>query len=277
LTAIIGCRTLLRESTKDPTRCRELVSGWPDFIEIVDASSHGVGGLLWAKHLNASQRIFAGNGQKMSQPARSFSNPIGIITNSDLEMAGVLILWLMMEAGRVALYSDNTPTVGWTKRLASRKSLVAEHFVQALALRIKTNKTCPLTTLHIEGKLNSISDVPSRSFGSTPAWHCTSDESFLTLFNSLFPLPSQNSWTGFRLNSKVVMRVISTLRTQHSDLEGWRRLPKIKNHVGTTGARTSNLWELGCALRQNSGGFWRNSDKRPRTDRNRHRNVLLLT
>ncbi len=29
------------------------------------------------------------------------------------------------------------------------------------------------------------------------------DESFLILFNSLFPLPSQNSWTGFQLNSKV--------------------------------------------------------------------------
>ena len=26
-------------------------------------------GLLWAKHLNASQQFFAGNGQKMSQPA----------------------------------------------------------------------------------------------------------------------------------------------------------------------------------------------------------------
>ena len=123
------------------------------------------------------------------------------------------------------------------------KSLVAEHFVQALALRIKTNKTCPLTTLHIEGKLNSISDVPSRSFGSTPAWHCTLDESFLTLFNSLFPLPSQNSWTGFRLNSKVVVHVIFTLRMQHSNLEGWHRLPKIGSHVGTTSACTSNLWE----------------------------------
>ena len=89
---------------------------------------------------------------------------------------------------RVALFSDNSPAVRWTKRLASCKSLVAKHFVQALALRIKTNKTCPLTTLHIEGKLNSISDVPSRSFGSTPAWHGTSDESFLTLLNSLFPL-----------------------------------------------------------------------------------------
>ena len=180
----------------------------------------------------------------------SFSNPMGTITNSDLEMAGVLILWLVMEAvcqplqeKRVALFSDNLPAVGLTKRPASHKLLVAKHFVQALALRIKTNKTCPLTTSHIEGKLNSISYVPSRSFGSTRAWHCTSDESFLTLLNTLFPLPLQNSWTGFWLNSKVVVRVISTLRTQHSDLEGWRRLPKIGSHVGTTGARTSNLWE----------------------------------
>jgi hypothetical protein len=175
---------------------------------------------------------------------------MGTITNSNLEMAGVLILWLVMEVvcqplqkKWVALFSDNSPAVGWTKRLASCKSLVAKHFVQALALWIKTNKTCPLTTLHIEGKLNSISDVPSRSFGSTPVWHCTLGESFLTLFNSLFPLPLQNSWTGFRLNSKVVMHMISTLRTHHSDLEGWHRLPKIGSHLGTTGARTSNLLE----------------------------------
>jgi len=57
------------------------------------------------------------------------------------------------------------------------------------------------------------------------------------------PQSSQNSWTGFRMNSKVVMRMISTLQTQHSDLEGWRRLPKIGIHVGTTGVRMSNLWE----------------------------------
>jgi hypothetical protein len=46
LAAIKGCRTLLRESTKDPTQCKELVSGWPDFVGIVDASSHGVGGVV---------------------------------------------------------------------------------------------------------------------------------------------------------------------------------------------------------------------------------------
>ena len=44
LRSIKGCRTLLRESFQEPTRCRELTSRWPDFVGIVDASSHGVGG-----------------------------------------------------------------------------------------------------------------------------------------------------------------------------------------------------------------------------------------
>ena len=107
--------------------------------------------------------------------------------------------------------------------------------------------------LHIEGKLNSISDVPSRSFGSTLTWHCTLDESFLTLFNSLFPLPSQNSWTGFWLNSKVVMCVISTLWTQHSDLEGWRRLPKSGSHIGTTGRGQQNRLVMVSSLCHGEG------------------------
>ena len=36
---------MLRESFREPTRCRELTSRWPDFVGIVDASSHGVGGV----------------------------------------------------------------------------------------------------------------------------------------------------------------------------------------------------------------------------------------
>ena len=44
LHALQGCYTLLRESTREPMRCRELTSGWPDYVGVVDASSHGVGG-----------------------------------------------------------------------------------------------------------------------------------------------------------------------------------------------------------------------------------------
>ena len=250
-TALRGCRTLLRESTKDPTRCKELVSGWPDFVGIVDASSHGVGGVVVGELSTCVPTVFHWEWPPdIKADIKLFANPTGSITNSDLEMAGILLLWLVMEGvcdsvqeKCVALFSDNSSTVAWVTRLASRKSVIAEHFVQALALRIKANKTCPLTTLHIEGKRNAISDIPSRSFGSNPVWHCTTDNDFLTLFNSTFPLPSQNSWTGFRLTSKIAIRVISMLRTNHIDLEGRRRPPKIGSHVGITGATVSNLWE----------------------------------
>jgi hypothetical protein len=178
-------------------------------------------------------------------------------------MAGLLLLWLVIEGicgilveKRVALFSNNMPTVAWVLHLASQKSLAAEHFVQALILQLKTNKTCQLTTLHIEGKQNAIADIPSRSFGSNPAWHCISDSKFLTLLISMFPCPAHKSWTVFHPSYKMVTRMISMLRTQHSELDEWRRLPRIGNHVGNIGNLTSNLWEwnyiyrLPCSSRE---------------------------
>jgi hypothetical protein len=90
---------------------------------------------------------------------------------------------------RIALFRDNSPTIGWVTCLASKRSLVAEHLVQTLALRLKTQRACPLMPIHIKEKCNAISDVPSRSFGSNPAWKCNTDADLLTLFNPKFPLP----------------------------------------------------------------------------------------
>jgi hypothetical protein len=70
---------------------------------------------------------------------------------------------------RIMLFNDNSPSIGWVTRLASKQSLVAKHLVQALALQLKIQRACPLTPIHIEGKCNAISDVPSQLFGSNPA------------------------------------------------------------------------------------------------------------
>ena len=63
-------------------------------------------------------------------------NPKGKITNSDLEMAGLLLLWLIMEevcdvksGTHAALFSDNQPTVCWVKRMASKSDGVAGELV----------------------------------------------------------------------------------------------------------------------------------------------------
>jgi hypothetical protein len=95
LTAVEGCQTLLRESTKEPTRWQELVSGWPDYIGIVDASGQGVGGVVVGELSDCTPVVF-----RWEWPANiknnivSSSNPTGGLTNSDLEMAGLLMLWL---------------------------------------------------------------------------------------------------------------------------------------------------------------------------------------
>ncbi len=170
----------------------------------------------------AYQRSSGGSGlQRLKHYIRQRRFP-----TPDLEMAGLLFLWLVMESvcgnfqeKQVTLFSDNSPTVGWVRRLATRGSLVSAHLIWALALRLKLKGTCPLTPLHIAGEENLMTDIPSRSFGSEPKWCCKSNHDLLTLFNTLFPLPSQNSWTVFQLSSAISMRVTSVLLMKDFTLE----------------------------------------------------------
>ncbi len=93
LVAVKECRTLLRESSDSPTRCRELVSGWPDYIGVCDASSHGVGGVIIGENEACVHTVFR---WEWSQAVKA-QYLEKKITNSNLEMAGLLFLWLVME------------------------------------------------------------------------------------------------------------------------------------------------------------------------------------
>ena len=89
LHALQGCCTLLRDSTREPTRCQELTSGWPDFVGIVDTSSHGVGGVVFGKLSACTPTVFRWQWHDdVCAQLKSNANPKGIITNSDLEWHG---------------------------------------------------------------------------------------------------------------------------------------------------------------------------------------------
>jgi hypothetical protein len=161
-----------------------------------------------------------------------------------------LIIFLVVEEivcnlteANIALFSNNTPTISWVTRLASRHSIVAANLVVALALCLKKLCCCPLTPQHIKGKENTITDIPSRLFGSVPQWHFKLNSDLQTFFNSHFPLPNQTSWNVFKLHSDVAMHVILILRTKHFLLDEWWQLPKIRSLTGTTGPNTSHLWD----------------------------------
>ena len=256
--SVVDCRTFLRESVSTPTKCKNLVPGWPDYVGITDASGYGVGGCVIGENKAVPPTVF-----RFQWPADitndivSVSNPNGRITNSDLEMAGLLLLWLVMEDvcptvedAHVALFSDNSPTVHWVQRLAAKHSQVAMQLVRALALRLQRSRASPLTPLHIAGVDNSMTDIPSRSFGSEPKWFCKSHSELLTLFNTTFPLPHQASWTVYHPSSAITTRVISILRMKLFTADEWRRLPTAGTNIGTVGCPTSHLWEWTLTYRK---------------------------
>jgi hypothetical protein len=260
--AIGDCRTLLREATKHPTKCRELVMGEPEFIGVQDASMEGVGGFIVGNTKECVPTVFRMQWPKdiKREVAKSMAKEGGTITNSDLEMAGMLLLWLVLEdvckvkpGAHVALFSDNSPTVNWVRRMAARGSLVADQLLRALALRLKQKHVSPLTPLHIEGKKNEMTDIPSRSFGSVAKWFCKNDDELLTLYNSRFPLPEQNTWTIYRPSREIESRVISVLRQQVLKMEEWHRLPKPGRHTGEIGQPTANLWAWTLTYRGTTG------------------------
>jgi len=256
LQAVRDIRTILRESSKSPTPCRQLVNGWPWYVGIVDASSHGVGGVIVGEEKECVPTVFRMEWPQFIKEAMIKRGKKGSISNSDLEAAGLLLLWLVMEVvcdlsagAHVALFNDNSPTVHWAERLTA-KSGPAACVIRALALRLKAREASPLVPLHIAGEENSITDIPSRSFGIPAEWFCADDDALHEKMNSLFPLPNQAFWSVFHLTSAICTRVTSVLQTRHIDMEEWRRLPKIGSYIGSIGAPMSSLWEWTLTFRR---------------------------
>jgi hypothetical protein len=158
---------------------------------VVDASSHSVGGIIIGELLECLPTVF-----RLQWPPDitvneiSKANPKGTITNSDLKLAGIV---LPLAEKCIALFSNNSPTVSWVQQMACHSSLVAKQLIRVLALRFNLQKVCLITTLHIAGDQNSMTDIPSRSFGSEHKRHFKSEHDLLTFFNCNFTLPSQNS------------------------------------------------------------------------------------
>ena len=137
--AIADCRTMLQDALARPTPCRELVPDWPSFVGVKDASIHGVGGVVFGEARSCPPTVFRFEWpQEVKDEVITHLNPRGSITNSDLECAGLVLLWLVMEAilplnapevAHVALFSDNAPTVSWVERFAARGSRVADQLL----------------------------------------------------------------------------------------------------------------------------------------------------
>ena len=219
-------KILLRKSTLRPSNCRELISGWTDYIGVKYAYGHGIGGVLFGETSPCPPTVF-----RMQCPEwfkREIflsSNCTGTLTKSDLEMYVLLLLCLLLEevckvksGGHVALFSDNHLTVSWVDWLASKISIVAGQLLRALAFGLKMKGASPLTPFHIAVQQNSMMDITSRLFCSEIKCHCKTDTE-LFLINNKFPLPNKASWTVFHPTKKICIEIISVLRMEVTTIE----------------------------------------------------------
>lgn len=161
---------ILTDMKTRPTHVNELVLQTIADVGNMDASGIGAGG-VWMSTCGAYENIVwrLEWTAEISNLVVSESNPRGTITNSDLEMAAILIQWLILEQIGTPFHtsalvrSDNTPACSWATRMTP-KSKIAARLVRALALRQRISQSSPMITLHVAGKANDIADIPSRSF-----------------------------------------------------------------------------------------------------------------
>jgi len=229
--------TLLQVANKHPTPCQDLVQAPADYGGYCDASKNGAGGVWFGFERHLPPIVWRVEfPPEIQKQLVSQDNPRGTISNSDLEMLGLILQWLVLENfvelahTHVACWCDNTPTVAWASKLLSTKAVKAAQLLRILALRMNACQASPLTTLHIEGTKNGMANFALRSFKKFP-----DTKAFLTEFHLQFPLPQDAFWTEYHFPKKMLGCVFSTLSTTTPKLESWRRLQKRGSVTGGTG------------------------------------------
>jgi hypothetical protein len=239
--ALLDWCTLVHRLSARPTMILELIPNTPWYVCYVDASGSGVGGVWLSGDMQIKPYVWRRQWPKdITDNLVSFTNPSGTINNSELEMAGVLLAWLVLEKiapsslqySTVGIFCDNTPAVSWSNRLQSSKSTVAGHLLRVLALRQHIHRSSPCLTISIAGVVNVMADHASRSYIKPE--YLKPNTTFLDVFAKNFPLQS-NSWTEYHLPNNIFSRVTSCLRGTPLTMASWLAIPKQDKNIGLTG------------------------------------------
>jgi hypothetical protein len=262
--ALLNLAVMVTALATRPTHIQELVPGDDHYVGYCDACATGAGGVWMSGELHIAPIVWrVAFGPDIATQVVSDTNPRGRLTNSDLELAAVLLHYMVLQQEvdmrfkRAGALSDNTPTVAWTKRLADKsQSHTAGRLLRGLAATLREAQAGPLTVASVAGRNNKMADVASRSF-NTP--NLVNDALFLTHFISLFPLPQSQSWKLVHLMPEKISLVTSTLAGQRLPLQRW--MTSSKPRTGTHGWSSARMpaktrTSLAAVNPSNSSSLW---------------------
>jgi hypothetical protein len=210
--------TMLEAACVHPSHITELMGPYlPHYYGYCDASAEGAGG-VWLPVTRWCPALV----WRLRWPSwveAEVRKKHGRITNSDVECAAIFIMECLVEhfiTGESAgvatwLGSDNSPSVSWNTRMASRSmSRIPDRMLRILAMRQRLTRRGPMDINHVKGITNGMADFASRSFGSDPT-----AEQFTASFTHKFPLPVQlGSWRLAHVPTGIASATLSILQQE---------------------------------------------------------------
>lgn len=248
--ALSDFRLLHQDLARRPTRLYELVPLPPTIDGDHDASGKGMGGVLlpgptavpraWQAAPSPLSPIVwrAQFPPDITADLVSRTHPHGLITNSDLELAGSL---LQHEAAAqcfdirertILSHTDNTPTLFWQRKGSTTTTGPPAYLLRAQALHQRHHRYVPRHDF-LPGLANAMSDDASRL-------HHLSDADFLTYFNCTYP--QATSWQLWTPSPGILSSAILALRKRPCVPALLLREPAVAMPTGVAGAPFAPTW-----------------------------------
>jgi hypothetical protein len=232
--AIMDICPLIHRLSRRPTHVKELLPDSPSYAAFHDAAAEGAGGVWFSLTTNMQPLLWQTTFPRdITESVISEDSPSGSITNSDLELvAEVLAVGVILtEAPDVkhktlGKLCDNSPTVGWIERMASRSMFpTAGRLLRGIAYMLHTRHTGQVITVHIPGAENAMADVASLLAKTLAMFSPTkphlSDKDFRSSFDIAFPLPNKHEWKLATVPDWLKYNVFEKLRGKQLDLQQW--------------------------------------------------------
>ena len=216
---------------KRPTRLAEIVPDDPVAIGACDASGKGMGGVWFS--LDLPPLLWRATFPPGPPPPLvSSDNPHGDITNSDLELVGVVGQqdvvsqhWDVQEA-TISLLNDNSPAVSRSNKGSITSQAAAAYLLRLSSLHQRHFRYLALFD-HINGPANAMADDCSR------LWHLT-DSQLLSYFEQTYP--QAKPWQLVHLRPEMLSALTSALRATSPDLPPVLNVPTHTTTPGRSGS-----------------------------------------
>ena len=185
---LLDLQLLAHDLANRPTRIGEVLRQQPTYVGCCDAAKSGMGG-VWlpsAQHPLHPPYVWRSPFPSSVQQALvSTDNPLGSITNSDLELAGTIAHEATLAAVQdlrhctIATFSDNTPAVAWGNKASTTTAGPASYLLRSSSLLQRQYRYLS-QRFYIPGPANHLADVASRRFD-------LSNDALLSFLNSVAP------------------------------------------------------------------------------------------